>query len=178
MGIKDAEKWFRSNILSEYLPIILVVLILLLGTSYFGEKEEKEEILDYANMPALTLSSAKFVDTNELLPPTQTRDEILGLSAKYTEEDQLREICEDFKACVEENEDDPWSKAYTRQVQEYGDLATRFLSIGDEISWTEDFDFDGDGEDELAVALCGLWGNHCPHRIIIVKDERIIARTE
>lgn len=33
---------------------------------------------------------------------------------------------------------------------------------------------DKDGKDETIIFLCGVGSNHCPHRIIIVKDQEII----
>lgn len=66
----------------------------------------------------------------------------------------------------------PWQWLYKQEIKEYGDLATRFLpskSVD-----VKKFDVDNDGKDETIIFLCGVGGNHCPHRIVIVKDNKIV----
>jgi len=46
---------------------------------------------------------------------------------------------------------------FTEQIEEYGDLAKRFLP-NDVITYKKEFDVDGDGVDETIVGICGLWG--------------------
>lgn len=67
-------------------------------------------------------------------------------------------------------------ESYEEQVAEYGDLAVRFWAneSPQSISFVKEFDVDKDGTKEQIVGLCGLWGNHCPHEIIIVDDGRQI----
>lgn len=60
------------------------------------------------------------------------------------------------------------------QIKEYGNLAARFLSEGYDVTNVRKFDINMDGKDELIVSLCGTWGNHCPHEIIVIKDQKII----
>ena len=69
---------------------------------------------------------------------------------------------------------DVWKQWYTEQIKEYGDLADLFWAEGDSISFAKKFDVDLDGKDELVVGLCGIGGNHCPHRIVVMKDQKII----
>jgi len=63
---------------------------------------------------------------------------------------------------------------YEEQVQEYGDLAVQFWTEGDSLTWVRKFDVDSDGKTETIVGLCGRYGNHCPHKILIIKDRKII----
>jgi len=71
------------------------------------------------------------------------------------------------------NEDGSWKELYDEQIEEYGDLAKRFLPE-DYITNLEEFDVDGDGSKEKIVSICGVGGNHCPHGIVILKNNKII----
>jgi hypothetical protein len=59
---------------------------------------------------------------------------------------------------------------------EYGDLASRYLPA-DSI-WVNRFDVDSDGVDEDIVFVCGIGGNHCPHYVQIIKDNKVIFTTD
>lgn len=71
------------------------------------------------------------------------------------------------------NEDGSWKELYDEQIKKYGDLAKRFLPV-DYITNLQEFDVDGDGVKEKIVSICGVGGNHCPHKIIIIKKDTII----
>jgi len=71
----------------------------------------------------------------------------------------------------------PIANSYEEQVEKYGDLAIRFLAVSNAITWVKEFDVDLDGKAEKVVGLCGIDGNHCPHEIIIVKDNKQIFST-
>ena len=107
----------------------------------------------YQSFPTktITLSSNDFSNSSEQLPPTQSIEQIL-------------------KQDVEK--DAPWRWLYDQEIKEYGDLATRFLPS--ESIDVKKFDVDKDGKDETIIFLCGVGGNHCPHRIVIVKDKKIV----
>lgn len=66
---------------------------------------------------------------------------------------------------------------YEGQVAEYGDLAVRFWADGSSISFVKEFDVTDDDVAERIVGLCDIWGNHCPHEIIIIQDDRQIFST-
>lgn len=68
---------------------------------------------------------------------------------------------------------------YEEQVAEYGDLAVRFWAneSPQTISFVKEFDVDSDGATEQVVGLCGLWGNHCPHEIIIIEGDKQVFST-
>lgn len=107
----------------------------------------------YQSFPTktITLSSDDFSNNIEQLPPIKSMEQII---------EQDVEI------------DAPWQWLYKDQIKEYGDLATRFLP--DESIDAKKFDVDKDGKDEMIIFLCGVGGNHCPHHIIVVKDQKII----
>ena len=111
--------------------------------------------------------------SNEIkpLPPVQTKDALFGVSDFYTYDDRLKDICKDFNIKTCDKENDPWEIAYKDQISEYGDLASRFL-FGDSIQLLQNFDVDGDGQNETIIGICGLWGNHCSHEIIIIKNNK------
>lgn len=67
-----------------------------------------------------------------------------------------------------------WDWLYKDQIKEYGDLATRFIYEGYTVVGLEKFDVDSDGNKESIIFLCGTGGNHCPHKIIIVKNNKIV----
>lgn len=67
-----------------------------------------------------------------------------------------------------------WEWLYKDQIKEYGDLARRFIPENYTIFNIEKFDVDGDGKNETMISLCGTGGNHCPHKIILVKNNKII----
>ncbi len=65
-----------------------------------------------------------------------------------------------------------FQETFNEQIKEYGVLATRFLP-NDTIN-VQKFDVDGDEENETIVYSCSHGGNHCPHRIMIIKNDAII----
>ena len=67
-----------------------------------------------------------------------------------------------------------WSGTYKDQIKQYGDFARRFIPEGYTIVGLEKFDVDGDGKNETIISLCGTGGNHCPHEIILIKNNKII----
>lgn len=125
-----------------------------------------------------TLSADSYSSEVISLPPIKTQDEIFGISDSYTYENRRQELCVDdiLQICPDEGEDDPAISSYKHQIEKNGDLASRFLP-SESITWVKYFDIDGDKENETIIALCELWGNHCPHRIIIVKGDKQIFET-
>ncbi|MEK7181022.1 MAG: hypothetical protein AAB738_01645 [Patescibacteria group bacterium] len=108
----------------------------------------------YQSFPTktITLSTNDFSNDTEQMPPIQSMEQILK---QDIEEDTL------------------WQWLYKEQIAEYGNIATRFLPA-DYITNLRKFDTDKDGKDEEIIFLCGVGGNHCPHRIVVVKDQKII----
>ena len=65
--------------------------------------------------------------------------------------------------------------SFEEEISEYGEWAKRFLPDYT-ITSLKEFDVDGDGTKEAIIGLCE-GGNHCPHKVIIVKDRSIIFTT-
>jgi len=187
---------FRSSIFAEYLPILFVVFVSVFALMFFVTKDALPDVgkegpayempnfhfpLRYfpsssfawgsANTSiedtstwrlaaiggtdafqsfptqTITLSPDDFSNKKEKLRPLKSREGILFLAGIFKE-------------------------SFEGQIDEFGDLARRFLpdySITD----IERFDVDNDGKDEAIIGLCS-GGNHCPHEMIIVQDEKII----
>lgn len=108
----------------------------------------------YRSFPTTTikLSSDDYSNKREKLPATKSLDQI-------------------FEGNL--NEGFVYKETFTEQIQKYGTLATRFLT-NDYIVDLQKFDVDNDGKDETIVFLCSLGGNHCPHRIMIIKNDMVI----
>lgn len=108
----------------------------------------------YQSFPTtkITLSSEDYSQKIEPLPPTRSLDQIK----------------------IEEPEVwDNYLQLFDEQVKEHGDIATRFL-MGDYVTNIEKFDVDLDGKEEIILSTCGTGGNHCPHKVMIIKDGKII----
>lgn len=99
----------------------------------------------------ITLSKENYSNAHEDLPAIKTIEEI----TKETN----GEITTD-------------SLIYQETIAEYGDFGIRFFPVY--YPFIKNFDVDADGKDEKVVYLCGIGGNHCPHKIVIVKDDKII----
>ena len=96
----------------------------------------------------ITISTESYSNDIRELPPIKSKEEILA-------------------------HQDIYKKRFTEQIEEYGVWATRFLT-SDTIESLEELDIDSDGKSETIIGLCSLGGNHCPHEIIIVRDEKIV----
>lgn len=106
----------------------------------------------------VTISSENYSSEISSLPPVKTREEI-----------RKEDTTEDGEEFFNEYKDELFSQ--------YGSMAGRFLSEGYAITEIEEFDVDNDGKTEKIISLCGVGGNHCPHEIIIIKNEKIIFST-
>lgn len=108
----------------------------------------------YQSFPTktITLRSDDFSNEAEQLPAIKSMEQILGKNIE---------------------KDTPWKGLYEEQIIEYGNISTRFLP-SDYVTNLRKFDIDKDGKNEEIIFLCGVGGNHCPHRIIIVKNQKII----
>lgn len=168
--------------------VIIIGTLLLLEIPQSEEREisaENEENIENINVSNDSVDDGSDIDdnirtgnySNEIrpLPPIQTKTEIFGITDTFTLEDWRREICEEFN--FKECNSTPWESAYDRQIEEYGDLASRFL-FEDQIMWVRYADVDMDEKEEKIIGICGLFGNGCPHEILIVKGDNIIFSIE
>jgi hypothetical protein len=136
---------------------------LYLPIEYFSEKDiswgyagengigwDSGAIEGYQSFPTteITLSTKDYSQKIELLPPIKSRREILEDSGIYR-------------------------SSFEELMKKYGDIATRLLPDVD-ITNLEKFDVDKDGNSETVLSVCSYGGNHCPHKIMILKNDKII----
>lgn len=142
-----------------------------LPLKYFSDNEivsgsgvsDKKNELDYA---VLENGYQSFPTTNITVPNKDYSNEIKNLPLVTSYKEIFKDTDGDGKV--------EWDWLYKDQIKEYGDLATRFIPEGYTIIGLEKFDVDADGKNETIISLCGTGGNHCPHQIIIVKNNKII----
>jgi hypothetical protein len=172
--------------------IVIILVVILAGTIVFFEmKGQKSEQKITQQMPILNTDPNYFADseiwggtmpddkwTSAIIREgsrTQPTTEISLEESDYNQEViELSPIKTDKEIYI--MEDNMGAEIFTEQINEFGDLARRFLP-DDVIGPVEKFDVDKDGKDEQIISTCGLWGNGCPHQIVIVKDNKIIFRT-
>lgn len=104
----------------------------------------------YQSFPTtiISLASSTFSNVVSELPPQKTKPEIL------------------FNAGI-------FEETFIEQMSKFEQFALRLLPE-DIIVNTKKFDVDGDGVEESIVETCTLGGNHCPHKIIIIKGTKMI----
>jgi len=156
------KKWFRSNILSEYLLIILIVLVLFIGVSYFNEREK-------------TTHESNSISTFDLPLKYFTDDSIAWGSVDTSRDSSNKNTWEYATVDVGYHSIPSTHITLSKNSFSNDDRLTNQRSLEtllDE-SVVEKFDIDNDGEDEEILYVCS-GGNHCPHEIAIVKDEKII----
>ena len=130
--------------------------------SYYGDDSNGNMIFSSANIdegyrsyPTTTITLKDGYSTDKKnLPEIKTKEQILKEDANVFVADYYLELLNE-------------------QIEKYGDMANRFL-FKTYIVNLEEFDVDNDGLKETIVSLCGTGGNHCPHEIIIVKNNEII----
>lgn len=120
----------------------------------------------------LLISTRSFANVLNDLPPTKSLSEIAGPS--MTEERQ-QELC-DQGLCAPLDYY-PFKSLHEEQYDEYGDIVLGFLADGYYFTNYQEFDVTGDGQLEVIIDICGIGGNHCPHKTIVVSDDKIIFST-
>ncbi len=120
--------------------------------------------IGYQSFPTttITLSSDSYSNEIKELPPIKSVESTLLPASKFEEKYADASVIRGRRLA---------------QIQEYGILALRFLP-GDNIWIMGSFDVDDDGVDEMILAVCGDGGNHCPHKVIIIKGDKIIFSTK
>lgn len=146
--------------------------VISLPIKYFSEKN-----IEYGSQPNDKWSEASFDEMTYQSYPTTTisispenySNDVKSLGEKKSWEKILEEntICGDNK-----NEDCGFLETIKQNYNDYKDLASIYLPA-DSI-YTEKFDVDGDNKNETIVFSCGIGGNHCPHSVDIIKDNKII----
>jgi hypothetical protein len=159
-----ADKTYKEN--EDITPTLLLPIKyfdkdLVLGGTYKGTNSNGDYIY----------SSAIIDDGARSFPTTS-----ISLSADYYKQEisDLPLIKKDKDIFV--MEEGIGHDSFREQIKLYGDWARRFLPM-DTITSVEKFDVDNDGLNETIVSTCGLWGNGCPHDVMIVKNNKIIFQT-
>jgi len=89
----------------------------------------------------------------------------------------LEQIMKENKTCGKnKNLDCGFTEQIKNNYNENKDIASYYLPI--DSVYKESFDVDNDGKDEIIVFACEIGGNHCPHYIEIIKDNKIIFHAE
>ena len=83
-------------------------------------------------------------------------------------DEQLLKESKDF------GDDGTYHYFYAGDIKEFGDVARRFIDESLGIAKVRKFDVDMDGKDETIITLCGYTTNGCPHKFIIMKDNKVI----
>ncbi len=65
---------------------------------------------------------------------------------------------------------------FKEDYDKHGDIALFTWNDWMDINKIIEYDINGDGENESIIELCGIGGNHCPHKIVIIKDDSIIFK--
>lgn len=135
------------------LPVLYFAKNRIVG-SWVSTSGEKYTVVSegYHSAPTTTIGllDDAFDNMSEYLPPLKSREEILQSVGNYT-------------------------NLVQRVLEQDGELARHFLPE-EVISDVKKFDVDDDGIEEQIISLCSLGSNHCPDKILIVKNERIIFR--
>jgi hypothetical protein len=154
--LKDHPNATQEEIITERIRLLKEFNCTKSSFEYDGESQnnlEKSNVKSTLNS-SVTLPSSGYSLENEVLPPVRTYAEI-------------------FKDSDGDGKID-WEDLYKDQIKKYGDLATRFIYKGYIIDTVEQFDVDSDGQKETIIFICGTGGNHCPHEILVVKNDRVI----
>lgn len=116
---------------------------------------ERYSIFDggYQSSPTTTVSleSSEYSNDWTSLPPIKTTKDILADADIYKDH-------------------------FESQITKYGEYAQRYLP-DDVITSIELFDVDNDGVKETIISLCSLGENHCPHKVVVIKENRILFQT-
>lgn len=189
--IIEKLKPLKEIILFGFIILLIVFLII----AYSKPKTESEIIvLSPEDTPSLELPLKYFADSDVVSGSGVSDDKndwdfatieggyqsfpTMKITLSTEDYSQKVESLPSVKSINEISKEDPefwnnWEWKFKEQIKEYGDIATRFLPSYI-ITDLKKFDVDLDGKEETIISTCGTGGNHCPHKIIIVKDNDII----
>lgn len=164
------KKLFRTAI-----PILFILIII--SAFYIGRQQGSHSPKIYPK-PSVTYKEKAVQAPIEEIgygPATTTitlpKD---GYSTKVTPVQPVRSPAELSKHAESFDGAYPYYEYYVKDVEQFGDIARRFIYESFGISEVRKFDVDMDGKDETIITLCDYVANGCPHKFIIVKDNRII----
>ncbi|MFA6189916.1 MAG: hypothetical protein WC711_00150 [Candidatus Staskawiczbacteria bacterium] len=146
----------------EIIEIVLFVAlgaIVLMSWNNNPQQQKLDNIKSVVDSPVSLDEPIKKKEISESLPTTNTT--IKGFS------NEIKALPPATPTKWEVGQD-----LYEEQKKQYGDLAVRFWADSNSITFLKEFDVDGDGQKETIIGICGLWGNHCPHEVVIIKNNK------
>ncbi len=177
--------------------LLLLIIFLFLNCNNISQDIKKEDInnFNFFELPIELFSrdnlihgsvynndysNFKLASFNEMSYhsyPTSTvtllNEDYKNISQSLKSEKSWDEITEINKNCGENNDEDcGYLKQMYENFNEFPDFAPYYLptySIN-----VKKFDLDGDGIKEIIIYSCGIGGNHCPHKVDIIKNDSII----
>ncbi len=157
----------KLTIIGSLILLVIVVIFIVYDT------EPATEIEVENTEPETTEQPQYLSETREVESPITTK--ITLFADSYS---QQIESLPPIRSLDQISKEEPgfWDSykwLFDEQIQEYGNIAARFL-LGEYVTDIKKFDVDLDGNDETILSICGTGGNHCPHRIIIIKENKII----
>ncbi len=120
-----------------------------------------------------------YVFTKDYLGEKNTTNFIMLESFEYESEIRPLPLVRSLKYILDNDDDvmDDKKDHFIKSVEEYGDIASRFLIPENGIMRVEEINIDNDEKPETVVHFCAYTANRCPHKIIITKDNNIIFST-
>lgn len=202
--MRDRINFIKNNLSKRdriwFIGILVVIIIILAGLLISDtNKKEVKDIKEYKSETPVLELSIKYFDKNLIsygsYASTDSEGNIIWKSAniddgyrsfpttEITLDGGYSNEISDLPLGVDIEEINNWETdddaeivfrdLVNDNVKEYGPLATRFFPE-QYITDLREFDVDNDGQVEKIVSLCGVWGNHCPHEILIIKGDKII----
>lgn len=140
---------------------------------YFSEKNidhgSISENNEWARASFDEMTYQSYPTTTITISEEDYSNDIKNLGHKKSWEEIMKENneCGDNK-----NEDCGFSDVILENYSEFKDLASYYLPQAS--VYTDKLDVDGDNIDETLVYSCNAGGNHCPHALDIIKNDKII----
>jgi hypothetical protein len=131
-----------------------------------GHSDGKSEWVD-ASFEEMTYQS--YPTTNITLSNDAYSNDIIDLDHRKS----LNEIIKENQTCGENKDQDcGYVDQIVENYNEYEDFSPYYLPSSTII--VKEFDVDADGNNEKIIYGCGLGGNHCPHKVDVIKNNKII----
>ena len=110
--------------------------------------------------------------TTITLPITGYYTKVMPLPHIKTKEELFKEAS--FGATVDTDDINSYMDHYMKDIEEYGEIANRFIHESLGIAEIRKFDVDMDGKDETIITQCSYMANGCPHQFTIIKNNKVV----
>jgi len=171
----------KNKLIEIVLPILFVVIII--SAYYLGKWKGSSSLEMGSGLPDVSVINEEKIVQPELegvgydLATTTITLPTDGYSTKITEippPRTLSQLVKNIESWAGAYPAYPYHEYYIEDVEEFGDIASRFIDKSLGISKVRKFDVDADGKDETIITLCAYATNGCPQKFIIVKDDKVI----